>query len=118
MASASCGSVPVDTGRIAERGSVLERDPSQKQKELVRKIVWFRSWKKASGGWSQREKRRCQRSLSCRMRSKAQTWTSMAKAASDRQKKDLLKERVGKGGEEIKSPKRKVIRVESEETQD
>ena len=60
MASASCGSVPMDTGRIAERAGVLERDPQNRaiptprftgssqsgilpltQKELILKIVWL-----------------------------------------------------------------------------
>ena len=49
--------------------------------------------KKACGGWSQREKRRCQRSLSCRMRSKALTWTLMAKATASRQKQISLEEK-------------------------
>ena len=60
------------------------------------KSDWL-DWEEAriaeKNAWSQREKRMCQKSLSCRMRSKALTWTLMA-------------------------PKRKVIRVESEETQD
>ena len=65
-------------------------------------------WNTASGGWSQREKQRCQRSLSC-------------KAAANRQKKDLLEEKekhLAQGVEEIRSPQKKVIRVEPEETQD
>ena len=50
-------------------------------------------WKKTRGGWSQREKRRCQRSLSCRMRSKAITWTLMAKATASMQKQQFLEEK-------------------------
>ena len=34
-------------------------------------------WKKASGGWSLRVKRKCWKSLSCRMRWKALSWTWM-----------------------------------------
>ena len=35
-------------------------------------------WEKTRVGWSQRRKRRCRRSLSCRKRSKALTWTLKA----------------------------------------
>ena len=55
------------------------------------------------------------------MRSKALTWTLVAKAAANRQKRDLLEEKekhLAKGCEGIESPKRKAIRVESEETHD
>ena len=48
---------------------------------------------KMRGGWSQREKRRCQRSLSCRMRSKAAKWTLMAKATTSRQKQSFVEEK-------------------------
>ena len=39
------------------------------------------------------EKRRCQRSLSCRMRPKALSWTLMAKAIACRQKQKILEEK-------------------------
>ena len=40
--------------------------------------------KKHVGGWSQKGKRKCQKSLSCRTRWKALSWTWMAKAAVSR----------------------------------
>ena len=76
--------------------------------------------KEASGGWSQKVKRKCWKSLSCWMRWKALSWTWMAKAVVSRLKQSSLEEREAPNaeGEEIESLKRKVIRVESEETQD
>ena len=52
-----------------------------------------RSAEKTRGGWSQRWKRRCQRSSSCRMRSKALTWTLMAKATARRLKQKFQEEK-------------------------
>ena len=52
-----------------------------------------RSMEQASGGWSQKGKRRCQRSLSCRMRLKATKWILMAKATANRQNEDFRYEK-------------------------
>ena len=63
-------------------------------------------------------KRKCWKSLSCRMRWKALLWTWVAKADVCRKKQKLSgteREAPGEGVEEIKSPERKVVR---EETQD
>ena len=49
--------------------------------------------KKKRGGWSERGKRRCQRSLSCRMRSEAPKWTLMVKATANMQKQKFLEEK-------------------------
>ena len=79
-------------------------------------------WKKASGGWSQKGKRKCRKSLSCRMRWKALSWTWMAKAAVSRKEQNSQQERERstrrRESEESKSLKTKLTRVESEETQD
>ena len=75
-----------------------------------------RGVEKARGSWSQKGKRRCQRSLSCRMRSKARTWTLMAKATESRQKQQFLEDEREVPGEEER--RHKILRVESEETQD
>ena len=62
-------------------------------------------WKMTSGGWSQKGKRKCQKSLSCRMRWKAFSWTWVAKAAVSakllRRGREMLNE-----DEEIRNPKK------------
>ena len=44
LASVSCGSVPMDTGRIAERAGVLERDPRNRAIPTPRLAGKFSTW--------------------------------------------------------------------------
>ena len=70
-----------------------------------------RKEEKMRGGWNQNGKRRRWKPKWFRTGWKASTWTLVVKVRGQ-------SEAPGEEGEEIKSPKRKIIRVESEDTQD
>ena len=58
--------------------------------------------KKTSGGWSLNGKRKCRKSLSCRMRWKALLWTWMAKAATIAEAKLSKREREAPNEEGVR----------------
>ena len=78
--------------------------------------------KKTRGGWNQKLKRRRWKPMLFRTVWKASTWTLMVKVSMQQvrvnKKHRRQSDAPGVEGEEVKSPKRKVTRVESEETQD
>ena len=74
----------------------------------------------ASGGWNQKRKRKCRKSFfvsdaveGTPVDLDGESRHEQVEAKLSRRRREMLNE-----GEEIRSPKRKVIRVESEETQD
>ena len=69
---------------VQEKGRKKNKSPRTRQvlgksgRWLFLHLTLMQKWLCFDAGWSQKGKRRCRRSLSCRMRSEAPKWTWMA----------------------------------------
>ena len=63
-----------------EEAKRLQRVRKLRKDEEMAWPDWEEARKMASGGWSQKVKRKCRKSVSCRMRWKAFSWIWIAKA--------------------------------------